>query len=176
MASAQGLFNNCIYRHGGFRLSATSSCPAISQMSSTLSSQPAKRSRWKMETLQQAISLVKIMLNLQSTWMPHRSHDMYIFMLDTFRGLPVIFINLCADGDVSIEVISVRSVRVSHGFLLFMWKARVSFPECVCDSSCTLSQALTIAPSSLAPCNPFYRPPPLSNLFLPQLHCNKLPR
>lgn len=164
MAPAQGLFDNCIYRHGGFCLSATSSCPAISQMSSTLSSQSAKHSRWKMETLQQAIALVKIMLNRQFTRILHCSHDMYFFFftLHTFSG----FINfpVLADGDVNfsdygggvcafwyLEASCYASVEPEFG---------VHF-QSVCYSSRTLSQALTIAPSSLAPRNPLYPRPPL---------------
>lgn len=126
MASAQGLFANCIYRHGGFCLSATSSCPAISQMSSTLSSQPAKCSRWKMETLQQAVFLVKIMLN-----MPVHLNTALLQWYVYFYAQ-----HFYAHGDVNIKVILVIMEECAFCadlylcFLFSIWKANVSFPEC----------------------------------------------
>lgn len=126
MASVQGLFANCIYRHGGFCLSATSSCPAISQMSSTLSSQPAKCSRWKMETLQQAVFLVKIMLN-----MPVHLNTALLQWYVYFYAQ-----HFYAHGDVNIKVILVIMEECAFCadlylcFLFSIWKANVSFPEC----------------------------------------------
>lgn len=117
-------------------------------MSSTLSSQPAKRSRCKMETLQR----VKIMLNRQFTPTLHCSRDMYVFFTrNTFCGSPI-FLNYPLHRLRCEYWGSFRSARYCADLYLTASCYSSGRPEfhfqSVCYSSCTLSQALTMPPRS----------------------------
>lgn len=143
MAPAQGLFDNCIYRHGGFLLSATSSCPAISQMSSTLSSPPAKHSRWKNGNTPTGNrfgqNYAKQAVHSHTALLPWY---VYFSCSTHFVWLPI-FINFSGRRrrrehytNVSDHERAVRALLcrpVSHSFLLFIREARVSslYPQCV---------------------------------------------
>lgn len=103
------------------------------------------------------------MLNTQFIWISYCSTDVCVLLLNTFCGLPAILLCLCSDGDVNIKVIFLIMggeqdwrADLDLSFLLFIWKPN-GHCQCVCStSSCTLSHAVTIAPSLLALCNPVY--------------------
>lgn len=88
---------------------------------------------------------------------------MCVLLLTTFYGLPAVPLCLWWDGVVNIKVMFLIiggehdwRADLDLGFLLFIWK-----PNCHCQrvcstSSCTLSHAITIAPSLLALRNPVY--------------------